>query len=82
MNNCTKYGFNNLIISGSYGGHRRHTTDDGLQTTPWVWHKFPTGELKIVKKWISCYRKITFWLFYLHNFDFFSDFAEHGVVTR
>ena len=47
MNNCTKYGFNNLIISGSYGGHRQHTTDDGRRTTPWVWHKLPTGELKI-----------------------------------
>ena len=33
MNNCTKNGFNNLIISGSYGGHRRHTTDDGRRTT-------------------------------------------------
>ena len=33
MNNCIKYGFNNLIISGSYGGHRRHTTDDGRRTT-------------------------------------------------
>ena len=49
MNNCTKYGFNNLIISGSYGGHRRHTTDDGHRTTPWVWHKLPTGELKILQ---------------------------------
>ena len=29
MNICTKYGFDILIISGSYGGHRRHTTDDG-----------------------------------------------------
>ena len=27
MNICTKYGFDILIISGSYGGHRRHTTD-------------------------------------------------------
>ena len=52
MNNCTKYGFNNFIISGSYGGHRRHTTDDGRWTTydgrrktPWVWHKLPIGEL-------------------------------------
>ena len=50
MNNCTKYGFNNLIISGSYGGHRRHTTDAGRRTTPWVWHKLPTGELKIIFK--------------------------------
>ena len=33
MNNCTKYGFNNLIISGSYGGHRRHMTYDGRRTT-------------------------------------------------
>ena len=28
MNICTKYGFNILIVSGSYGGHRRHTTDN------------------------------------------------------
>ena len=26
LNICTKYGFDILIISGSYGGHRRHTT--------------------------------------------------------
>ena len=32
MNNCTKYGFNNLIISDIYGGQRRHTTYDGRQT--------------------------------------------------
>ena len=24
----------------------RRTTDDGRRTTPWVWHKLPTGELK------------------------------------
>ena len=29
MNICTKYGFDILIISGCYGGHRRHTTDAG-----------------------------------------------------
>ena len=29
MNICTKYGFDILIISGNYGGHRRHTTDAG-----------------------------------------------------
>ena len=53
MNICAKYGFDILIISGSYGGHRRHTTydirrttDDGRRTTPRVWHKLPTGELK------------------------------------
>ena len=45
MNICTKYGFDILIISGSYGGHRRHTTYDGRRTTPRVWHKLPTGEL-------------------------------------
>ena len=28
MNVSTKYGFDSLIISGSYGGHRRHMTDD------------------------------------------------------
>ena len=28
MNICTKYGFDILIISGSYGGHRRHMTYD------------------------------------------------------
>ena len=33
INICTKYGFDSLIISGSYGGHRRHTTDDGRRTT-------------------------------------------------
>ena len=33
INICTKYGFDSLIISGSFGGHRRHTTDDGRQTT-------------------------------------------------
>ena len=32
MNICTKYGFDILIISGSYGGHRRHTTDAGRRT--------------------------------------------------
>ena len=46
INICTKYGFDILIISGSYGGHRRHTTDDGQQTKPGVWHKLPTSELK------------------------------------
>ena len=46
MNICTKYGFDILIISSSYGGHRQHMTDDGRWTTTWVWHKLPTGELK------------------------------------
>ena len=46
MNICTKYGFDILIISGSYGGHRRHTTYDRRRTTPRVWHKLLTGELK------------------------------------
>ena len=32
LNICTKYGFDILIISGSYGGHRRHTTDDERRT--------------------------------------------------
>ena len=32
MNICTKQGFDILIISGSYGGHRRHTTYDGRRT--------------------------------------------------
>ena len=31
INICTKYGFDSLIISGSYGGHRGHTTHDGTQ---------------------------------------------------
>ena len=42
INICTKYGFDSLIISGSYGGHRRWTT-------PGVWHKLPTGEIKIIE---------------------------------
>ena len=46
INICTKYGFDSLIISGSYGGHRRHMTHDRQQTTPRVWLKFLTGELK------------------------------------
>ena len=46
MNNCTKYEFNNLIISGSYAGHKRHTVNNGQRSTPLVWHKLPTGELK------------------------------------
>ena len=29
MNICTKFRFDILIISGSYGGHRRHTMYDG-----------------------------------------------------
>ena len=47
MNICTKYGFDILIISGSYGEHRRPTPDAGPQTMPRVWHKLPTGKLKI-----------------------------------
>ena len=47
INICTKYGFDISIISDSYGGHRRRTTDAGRRTTPRVWHKLPTGELKI-----------------------------------
>ena len=35
--------FDVLIISGSYGGHRRHTKYDGQRTMPRVWHKLPTG---------------------------------------
>ena len=26
----------------------RRTTDDGRRTTPRVWHKLPTGELKTI----------------------------------
>ena len=26
----------------------RRTTDDGRRTTPQVWHKLPTGELKMI----------------------------------
>ena len=44
MNICTKYGFDIFIISGSYGGHRRHTMYD-RQRHGYV-HKLPTGELK------------------------------------
>ena len=47
MNICTKYRFNILIISGSYGGHRRHTTYNRQRTTPRVWHiSSPQGSLK------------------------------------
>ena len=30
-----------------YGGHKRRTSDAGRRTMPRVWHKLPTGELKI-----------------------------------
>ena len=46
INISTKYGFDSLIISGSYGGHRWHKTHDGPWTTPGVLHKLLTGELK------------------------------------
>ena len=47
INICTKYGFDILIISGSYmymvdtEGHTRHNR---RWTMPGVWHKLPTGE--------------------------------------
>ena len=44
MNICTKYGFDIFIISGSYGGHRRHTMYDGQRTG--YMYKLLTGELK------------------------------------
>ena len=46
MNISTKYGFDILIISGSYAEHRQHTPYDGWRTRPGVWHKLTTGELK------------------------------------
>ena len=58
MNICTKYGFDILIISGSYGGHRRHTTYSGRRTMPRVWHKLPTGELKILSLGVGSNMKI------------------------
>ena len=33
INICTRYGFDSFIISGSYGGHRQHKTDDGRWRT-------------------------------------------------
>ena len=30
---CTKYEFDSFIISGSYGGHRGHTTDNVRRKT-------------------------------------------------
>ena len=44
MNICTKYGLDIFIISGSYGGHRRHTTYNGKRHG--YMHKLPTGKLK------------------------------------
>ena len=32
INICVKYGFDILIISGNYGGHRRHTTYNTRRT--------------------------------------------------
>ena len=53
MDLIAKYGFDSLIISSGYGGHRRHTSDDGRRTTPGVWHKLSTGELKTTDLFIS-----------------------------
>ena len=44
MNICTKYGFDILITSGSYGGHRQHTMYDRRRHG---YDKLPLGELKI-----------------------------------
>ena len=46
----------------------RRTTDDGRRTTPRVWHKLPTGELKIsdmptVYCFLKNYCKHFLWLF-------------------
>ena len=46
MNICTKYGFDILIISGSYGRHRRHTTYSGRRMMPQLCRKLHTTELK------------------------------------
>ena len=48
-NISTKYGFDILVISGSYCEHIQHMTYDGQQITPGVWHTYnpPPGELKI-----------------------------------
>ena len=48
MNICTKYGFDILIISVVMVD-RRHMTNDRRRTTPRVWYKLPTGELKRFK---------------------------------
>ena len=40
----------------------RRTTDDGRRTTPWVWHKLPTGELKnaqIENIKLACIQRLT-----------------------
>ena len=44
MNICTKFEYNILMISGSYGGLLRHTTDNARIMA----FKLPTGEVKIV----------------------------------
>ena len=31
----------------------RRTTDNGRRTMPWVWHKLPTGELKMSDVWVK-----------------------------
>ena len=38
----------------------RRTTDDERRTTPWVWHKLPTGELKNQSKIIV----FAIWVFF------------------
>ena len=45
INICTKYGFDILITSWSYWGHRQHTIDNGQRQG--YGYQLPTGELKI-----------------------------------
>ena len=51
----------------------QRTTDDGRQTTPRVWHKLPTGELKILKHTICIIHVIsdllvsTYWDIAVHS---------------
>ena len=47
----------------------RFTTDAGRRTTPRVWHKLPTGELKIGNKYLG--------LGYTWNFDMYDTWIHH-----
>ena len=42
INICSKYGFDILIVFGSYGGHRGHKTYDGWGTTTYRRRTTPT----------------------------------------
>ena len=65
----------------------RRTTDDGRRTTPRVWHKLPTGELKKNKFSTKVDETLHFGSIYIKKFKFWvqsvhfwlCDITKHGL---